>query len=345
MPSVTYYGAFVDSDGELGRPAGASGLSTEATGAAIPSGMTITGITYEFNISASKYSTSEEWNLHWFAIGSKTGSPSAPAASAAMSSTKHTFKGAMKFSASDISKFASGAFTVYAKANTTHDTTSYMKDFTITVNYEEFGACGAPIVCKLSETISDASVLLSWSGATAGIGNAITGYEVQRCESGDGITWGSWATLTTTTASSLSVLPPTTAGNYYKYRVRTMGAAGEAYYSAWKTCANTLRRDHAPLTGFTDEVLTPGETPVKAIHMQELQQHVATLRAFYGLAAYNFSTIVAGETSLAGWTTHVQEIREAVDGIGKDHDTWLTIDENKPRADVMQQLREVVLAL
>ena len=213
------------------------------------------------------------------------------------------------------------------------------------VDYIDQTACGAPIVCTLSETISDASVLLSWSGATAGIGNAITGYEVQRCESSDGITWGSWATLATTTAASLSVAPPTTAGNYYKFRVRTMGAAGAAYYSAWKTCASTLRRDHAPLTGFTDETLTAGETFVKAIHMQELQQHVATLRAFYGLSAYAFTPIVAGVTGLAGWTAHVLEIREAVDGISTNHAEWLTITENKPRADVIQQLREVVLAL
>lgn len=210
-------------------------------------------------------------------------------------------------------------------------------------------ACGAPTTCKVSSALATSNVTLSWSGATAGYGNAITKYEIQRCESTNGSTWGSWTALTTTTATSLSVAPPTTAGNYYKYRVRTQGTAGSSYYSGWKESTNTLRRDHAPLAGFTDSVLTAGTTPIKAIHMQELQNRVATLRTFYGLSAYKFTTIVSGQTSLAGWTAHVLEIRSAIDEVaakkGVTHAAWLTITENKPRVNVMQQLRDVVLSL
>lgn len=216
---------------------------------------------------------------------------------------------------------------------------------TLTIEYTEYTACGAPTNCALSKTLSNSNVTLSWSGATAGNGNAIAGYEVQRCESVDGSTWGSWETLTTTAETSLLVAPPATHGNYYKYRVRTLGAAGSSYNSGWKESSNALRRDHAQLAGFTDATLTPGATYVKALHMQELQDRVSTLRAFYGLSAYPFTTIVEGQTSLAGWTTHVNEIRAAIDGIGKSHETWLTITENKPRADVIQQLRDVVLSL
>lgn len=216
---------------------------------------------------------------------------------------------------------------------------------TLTIEYDEYTACGAPTTVQLSKTLSRDNVTLSWSGATAGIGNAVTGYEVQRAESNDGKVWSAWGDSTVTTAPSLSVEPPTTPGNYYNFRVRTRGAAGEAYYSAWKVSANTLRRDHEPLAGFTDDQLAVDVTPVKALHMQELQTSVAALRAFYGLSAYAFTEIIAGETSLGGWTAHVMEIRAAIDEIGKAHENWLEIPENKPRADVMQQLREVVLSI
>lgn len=208
-------------------------------------------------------------------------------------------------------------------------------------------ACGAPTACAVNDTLSTGNVTLSWSGATAGTANAITGYEVQRCESSNGSTWGSWAALTTTAATSLSVAPPATAGNYYKYRVRTLGAAGSAYYSGWKESTNTLRRDHAALAGFTDPTLTAGTTPVKALHMTELHARVNTLRAFYGLSAYAFSPIDA--RGIAGWTDHVNEIKEAIEGVctasGKTHEAWISFSVNCPRADVISQLRAVVLAL
>lgn len=211
-----------------------------------------------------------------------------------------------------------------------------------TACYWEDGAA-----CSVNDTLSTGNVTLSWSGATAGTANAITGYEVQRCESSNGSTWGSWAALTTTTATSLSVAPPATPGNYYKYRVRTLGAAGSAYYSGWKESTNTLRRDHAALAGFTDPTLTAGVSPVKALHMTELHARVNTLRTFYGLSAYAFSPIDA--RGIAGWTDHVNEIRAAIEGVctssGKTHEAWISFSVNCPRADVISQLRAVVLAL
>lgn len=340
MPSVTYSGTF-------GGVSGSNGLTatlTRTSGSAIPSQATITGVRYSLKITAGGYSSSDDWNLWEIAVGGQGGRPSA-SADAGMQSKEHTFSGNMTFNASDVSKFAGDSITVYAQAYTTHSSSSYLWEVSITVNYELYSACGAPTACAVSSAFATGNVTLSWNGASAGYGNAITGYEVQRCESSNGSTWGNWATLATTTATSLSVAPPSTAGNYYKYRVRTLGAAGASYYSGWKESTNTLRRDHAPLGGFTDTVLTAGVTPIKAIHMQELQARVNTLRTFYGLSAFTFTTIVAGETSLAGWTAHVLEIRTAIDGIGKTHAAWIEIAENKPRADVMQQLRDVVLSI
>ena len=108
-----------------------------------------------------------------------------------------------------------------------------------------FTACGAPTSVTLAATSSTGSnVRLSWSGATAGTNNSISGYEVQRRESANGSSWGSWSSLSTTTNTYLDVAPPTTAGNYYQYQVRTLGSAGSSYYSGWKTSSNTLRRSY-----------------------------------------------------------------------------------------------------
>lgn len=251
----------------------------------------------------------------------------------------------------DVSSYitGNGSYNLYfykTAASNGNQSNVYFDAPTITVEYTDpTSACGSPTTCKVSVTLTHNATTLSWSGATAGTNNAITGYEVQRCESSDGKTWGSWAALTTTTATSLSVSPPATYGNYYKYRVRTRGAAGSSFYSAWKESTNTLRRDHAPLAAFTDPSLTAGSTSIKAIHMTELHDRVNTLRVFYGLGNYSFTPIVAGQTSLAGWANHVAEIRDAVDAIGKSHDAWIAITQNTPSVAVMQQLRNVVLAI
>lgn len=77
--------------------------------------------------------------------------------------------------------------------------------------------------------------------------------------------------------------------------------------------------------------------------MTELQDTIAMLLDFYGLEAQSVSAITAGETSLSSWTGHVNEIRAAIDFLTTYHDAWLDIPVNTPRADVMNQLRNVLL--
>lgn len=198
-----------------------------------------------------------------------------------------------------------------------------------------------PIKCQLSSTLSHENVMLSWSNSLDGVENPITGYEIQRRESSDGQTWGAWTTLVSSqTSTILSVAPSSTYGNYYSYRVRALGSV---YNSNWIECCHTLRRDHKPIPDFTDLVLTATVTNVKAIHMTELQNAISMLLEFYFLDAQTMTSIIAGETQLAGWTSHVNEIRAAIDFLTTYHDEWLEIPANCPRVDVIQQLRDVVL--
>lgn len=217
-----------------------------------------------------------------------------------------------------------------------------------------YSACGAPTAPTLDTTLSRKPVRLSWGAGSDGTSNTVTGYDVQRRASTDGSSWGSWEDVpeSPVTATEMNVSPPDTAGSYYQFRIRTRGSAGVNYFSGWVTGEageTTLRCDHEPLAGFTDDPLTAGASPVKALHMQELQSRVSTLRTFYGLGAYSFTTITAGTTSLAGWTTHVNQVRAAIEDIcsasEKTHENWISFSINCPRADVIQQLRSVILAL
>lgn len=344
MASVTYYGTFCDNNGNP-QSAGSNGRNARATGSPIPSTATIKKIRFELDISAGKYTSSEVWTLHWIAIGSTSGSPRATNHTATMYDNEHTFTGNMSFSQSDVSKFTSGSIDVYAKANTTHDTTSYMGDFSITVEYDTYGKCGAPSSLALSSNASTgASVTLSWKAGTNGADNAVKYYQIAREESEDGITFGSREIFVTNAGNvtSYNVPPPVLFDHHYRYSVRTVGAAGTSYASDWVACEETLVKTRPDMSAYTDAAIEAGETRIKAVHITELQTNVNLLRESMGLSPYTFTAIRPGYTSLAGWSTHIAELREALDEIAVDHEMWLEITENRPRADVMMQLRRVV---
>jgi hypothetical protein len=105
------------------------------------------------------------------------------------------------------------------------------------------------------------------------------------------------------------------------------------------------RKERPSPTDYTDATIEAGTTPVKAVHMLELQSDINALRIYHGLSAYSFTEIRAGYTSLAGWNGHVNELRAAIDGITTNHETWYMLGENAPRAEVIMQLRRVVAAL
>lgn len=207
-----------------------------------------------------------------------------------------------------------------------------------------YTACGAPTSPAVSQTLSRDAVTLSWGAGSAGTNNSVTGYDVQRRESTDGSSWGSWADVpgSPVTGTSLSVSPPDTVGNYYQYRVRTRGSAGSDYYSGWVTSTNTLRRKWNAFGAWTDQTLTAGVSSIRAVHLTQLQERIAAIRAFYGLSAYAFTEVTARKTKIATWAALIGELRSAIDGITTNHAAWNTLEAGKPRIAHITQLRDII---
>jgi hypothetical protein len=122
--------------------------------------------------------------------------------------------------------------------------------YTVTSSALLTTACGAPSACSVSPTVAEGNATLSWSGASGGTNNTVTGFEIQYSDSSNNADWGSWTALSTVSTSdssgSLSVSPPSTRGSYRRFRVRTQGSAGSGYYSDWKVSSNSVRKNTPP---------------------------------------------------------------------------------------------------
>ncbi|MCE5235833.1 MAG: hypothetical protein ABFC62_05870 [Clostridiaceae bacterium] len=114
------------------------------------------------------------------------------------------------------------------------------------ITYTTPAPCGPPTNMTVAPSVTETTSTLTWSGAVGGGANPITGYEIEYCDSSDGAGWGAWQVLAIVASSSgsgsRSVDPPSTRGSYRRFRIRTRGGLGEAYYSAWAT-SGTLRRN------------------------------------------------------------------------------------------------------
>ena len=118
------------------------------------------------------------------------------------------------------------------------------------------------------------------------------------------------------------------------------------------TCTITV------LTSPFDEIIA-NMTPVKASHIQTLRTAVNTVRNYYGLAAASWGeNILTGKTTVKNWPYHILEIRAALEGVvtfinsfdmvtGFDvpEVDWLPLGTGRPRAVVMRQIQDLILAL
>ena len=101
----------------------------------------------------------------------------------------------------------------------------------------------------------------------------------------------------------------------------------------------------AELKAYTDPNPVAGETYVRAVHLTELHTNVNQVRRAYGLEDFAFTPIVPWGTWLAVWESHVLEIRDAIDEISAEHETWLALNDAGPSLSVLLQLRRVVAAV
>ena len=153
------------------------------------------------------------------------------------------------------------------------------------------------------------------------------------------------------------------AGSKIIVRLTAAAAAGTVSISAVATdtlgapsTAATVSATYA-VPSFTDDPITTGTTKIKAAHINELRTMINTARAYYGIAAYSWSeTITAGVTKARNWPEHVIELRaaitEAANGVNAWDSssatnqivlpTWITLTDRKPRADVMEQIRDAI---
>ena len=109
----------------------------------------------------------------------------------------------------------------------------------------------------------------------------------------------------------------------------TASPAPECYFEGWSgggcsgtnPCTVTLNTNTTVtatfylLFTFTDDPLTLGVTPVKAIHITELRQSIDALRSHHGLGvfAYTDPTLTVGVTPIRA--VHLTELRTALDGV------------------------------
>ena len=291
MASITYSGDFG------GTTAGSNGKDITVTGTPLPSNAVITSINYSIRLTGNKYSKSYKWQLVWFAVGSTSGSPSASAASATMSSTEHTFTGSMSFSQSDVSKFTSGSFQLYAKVNNNGPSgyTSYMRAFSITINYStpSLGNPGTPTITQNT----NGTYTAKWTAATASGGSGNVTYRLYSVSDGAFIS-----------SASTSLTYTGTIGEYnYNCQYRVY-----AYYGSLSSYSSTASK-----TFYPPSLSTPTLTAtINADTSLKLTWTAATLSYTTGNVAYSVyvgsnvyssglaaTTITVPAATFEGWGT------------------------------------------
>lgn len=110
---------------------------------------------------------------------------------------------------------------------------------------------------------------------------------------------------------------------------------------------------------WTDPVVTAGETPIKAAHINEIRRCLDDICDYYGLEQTDWTDdpIVAEVTSSILWPSHVQEIRDTIDRIANYINTWDSASSSNrviipqyvgiivPTAEALNQLREIIALL
>jgi hypothetical protein len=147
----------------------------------------------------------------------------------------------------------------------------------------------------IADTFSSARIDLTWTAAPGA-----HHYQVERAPNLGGTFTVVNSNVVGTTYQDTTV----TSVNAYLYRVRTADAIGNLSAPSGIDVATAIT--------FTDNPLTVGTTPVKAVHMTELRQAVNAVRAAANLGAATW-TDPALSTSVTIKAVHVTELRTNLD--------------------------------
>jgi hypothetical protein len=143
----------------------------------------------------------------------------------------------------------------------------------------------------IADTFSNARIDLTWTAAPGA-----HHYQVERAPNLGGTFTVVNSNVVGTTYQDTTV----TSVNAYLYRVRTADAVGNL--------STPSGIDVATAITFTDNPLTVGTTPVKAVHMTELRQAVNAVRAAANLSAATWTDPTLS-TSVLIKAVHVTELR------------------------------------
>ena len=102
------------------------------------------------------------------------------------------------------------------------------------------------------------------------------------------------------------------------------------------------------------ETITADITKVKALHITYLRNAVNIVRDYYSLPFVSWKEdILPGKTSIVMWPYHILEIRTAIDEIidrikafaNHQSISWLPLTKGRPKADVINQIKNILLTL
>ncbi len=107
------------------------------------------------------------------------------------------------------------------------------------------------------------------------------------------------------------------------------------------------------------ETIVANETTVKADHIRAIRDAVNTVRNYYGLSTVSWGeAVVAGKTGVKNWPYHIFEIRAALEAVVSfinqfdlvtvfdvPEVNWFPLGTGRPRAAVMQEIQDLILAL
>ena len=182
-------------------------------------------------------------------------------------------------------------------------------DYYVTSPALLYSACTKPTTFTASSNNFESSVTLSWSGASAGTNNSITGYLIHYRTSSNNSTWGDWIRLEDNAISSTSTSGSYTKnmsslvsrGYYVQFRIRTLGSAGSDYYSDYKESSSIRRNPYTSCTSPTTFTVSANDFDT-SVTITWSDATAGTNNAINGyLIRYNVSTAYNSTSAWVGW--------------------------------------------